>query len=198
METKLLQPAIPAFLPTFDAFITEGQNSRLVPSPTKLAVAGSSELFWPSLYGNPPISPDYKNKDTFLGQYIHKIYCRECRDKENMASGQPMSASASSTNGSQPNSPPQYAMDQMSLTAAMDANKEGEFCSSLSHTHAHSLESLSLISIVRSELISRILSQLNPLCVTLIISMTLCLLLLLYYSWPTQQSDTTVLPDTHV
>lgn len=191
METKLLQPAIPAFLPTFDAFITEGQNSRLVPSPTKLAVAGSSELFWPSLYGNPPISPDYKNKDTFLGQYIHKIYCRECRDKENMAS-----ASASSTNGSQPNSPPQYAMDQMSLTAAMDANKEGEFYSSLSHTH--SLEPLSLISIVRSELISHILSQLNPLCVTLIISMTLCLVLLLYYSWPTQQSDTTVLPDTHV
>ena len=125
METKILAAAVSAaHIPTFADFLTERQNSRRVPSPGSSTPALSpvgAEFTWPSFYGSQP--PADLNKDAFLGQYIHRIYCRECREQEAMAAAASGSGSGS---GSQPNSPPQYQMDQMSLATAMDANKEGK------------------------------------------------------------------------
>lgn len=138
METKILTAAVSAaaHIPTFADFLIERQNSSRVPSPGSASPGLSPlgvDLTWPSFYGNQP-STDL-NKDAFLGQYIHRIYCRECREQEAMAAANQQAASSSS--GSQPNSPPQYQMDQMSLATAMDANKEGE---SFLHTiHRHVL-----------------------------------------------------------
>lgn len=127
METKLITAVPASHIPTFADFLLERQNSRRVPSPTKSAAAspagGSGSVGWPSLYGNQPTAD--LNKDAFLGQYIHRIYCRECREQETMAAAN-QQAGGSSSQGSNPNSPPQYQMDQMSLSTAMDANKEGE------------------------------------------------------------------------
>lgn len=104
-------------IPTFKQFLSERRDSRLVPS----AVA-SPELSWPSLYSGQPLP----NKDAYLGQYIHRIYCRECREQEIMAASQQNAAAASANRaGTNPDSPPQYQMDQMSLAANMDENKEG-------------------------------------------------------------------------
>lgn len=135
--------ALPSRIPTFAEFLSERQNSRQVPSPSKSA-ASIADLTWPSLYGNAQTQaeqqqlskPGIGNDDqAFLGQYIHRIYCRECRDQENMAAAnyQPSTSSGtgggsgSGSPGSHPDSPPQYQMDQMSLADAMDANKEGMF-----------------------------------------------------------------------
>lgn len=120
METKVLIAGAPIKVPTFAEFLAEKQNSRRVPSPGKSSVA---DLTWPSLYGNSLAVGDY-NKEAFLGQYIHRIYCRECREQERMAAANQSNLLGQQASGSDPDSP-QYQMDQMSLAAAMDTNKEG-------------------------------------------------------------------------
>ena len=71
----------------------------------------------PSPYGVASPLNDLDNNKEVLGQYIHRIYCRECREQERMASG----------SSDKPNSPPQYQMDQLSLASTMDANRECKF-----------------------------------------------------------------------
>lgn len=95
-----------------------------MPSPSR-SDASTADLNWPSLYGNQ--APADINKDAFLGQYIHRIYCRECREQETMAAARGSQISASSGTGSptsQPSSPPQYQMDQLSIAEHMNANKQ--------------------------------------------------------------------------
>lgn len=117
-------------IPTFAEFLTERQNSRQVPSPGRSDISNADLTNWPSLYGNQ--APDL-DKDAFLGQYIHRIYCRECREQENMAAarGSQPSTSGTGSPGSQPDSPPQYQMDQLSIAENMSTNKQGRCCNCL-------------------------------------------------------------------
>lgn len=113
-------------IPTFAEFLSERQSFSPAPSPIE-SEASSTEHGWPSLYGSQASAG--LNEDAFLGQYIHRIYCRECREQEDMAAARGSLPSASSGTGSpasQPGSPPQYQMDQLSLAEHMNANKQGK------------------------------------------------------------------------
>jgi len=113
MEAKILAN-LSAGIPTFSDFLSERHGYRQVPSPTK-SLTSADLSPWPSLYGSTPADPD---NDSHLGQYIHRIYCRECREQENMAAASGHSSAATSSAnspGSQPDSPPQALVDRMTL-----------------------------------------------------------------------------------
>ena len=89
-----------------------------------LADSGSSSAWSPLFNGGATGANGTKQLDTDTINFIHRIYCRECRMEAEKKAQEAAGGTAGDESQGAPPTSPMWQVEEASLAMAMDTNKE--------------------------------------------------------------------------